>query len=478
LTSITNTSLLTCQSNRFIDNSPNNFRITKAGDVTIQRVSPFEPSPPFSDSTQYTPSVSSLKGGSAYFGQTAGDYISIPADTRFTLGTADHTIEFWYYIPTDYFMGAYATQWTYAASATQQATNNYYISIGTVGGGSVGVLLGASGSWGVNIGELLTVLPYVGRWNHIAVTRSGTTFRMFVNGVLIGIPNTYAGSIGAQGSSMFLGRDGGGNYGGGYYSDFRIVKGTAVYTGNFTPPIAPLTTSGNASIYPSTANINTTFPSTNTVLLCNFTDASIKDYSGYSDFELVGNVRLASNVSKYGGTAVYFDGTTSSHLKIRKPYQTPGTISTASSNSMIMGTGNLTAEMWVYPLASAAGTTYSLFTLGSETTGRYTAWIQNGQVKTNYYGATSANIGGNVQSNTWSHIAIVRNGSNINGYVNGIRLPNTETNANFIGNGGANIGSDGSGSSVFFGYIDDVRITQGNVRYTANFNVPNQLIIP
>jgi len=470
-----NTSLLICQSNRLKDNSPNNFAITKAGDVTIQKFSPFEPTPPFSNSTQYT--SSSIQGGSAYLGATLTDYLSIPADPRFTLGTADHTIEWWQYIPTDYFASGYSTQWTYASSATQQATNNYYFALGTAGGGGIGVLLGASGSWGINISGSTSLLPYIGRWIHIAISRQGNTFRLFLDGVLFG-SGTYAATIAAQGSAMFLGRDGAGSYGGGYYSDFRIVKGTAVYTGNFTPPIAPLLPYGTSTTYTSSANINTTFPATNTVLLCNFTDAAIKDYSGTNDLELVGNVRLVSNVSKYGGTAIYIEGTTGNHLKVQQKYRMPGTVATSASNSMIMGTGNITAEMWVYPLAMAAGTSYSLFTLGSEATNRYTAFIQNGQIKTNYYGAATANIGGNVQPNVWSHVAIVRNGSNINGYVNGVRLPNTETNSSFIGNGGANIGADSSGASVFFGYIDDVRITNGNVRYTANFNVPNQLVIP
>ena len=41
LTAITNTSLLTCQSNRFLDSSPNNFAITRNGDVSVQPYGPF-----------------------------------------------------------------------------------------------------------------------------------------------------------------------------------------------------------------------------------------------------------------------------------------------------------------------------------------------------------------------------------------------------------------------------------------------------
>jgi hypothetical protein len=68
LTAISGTSLLTCQSNRFKDNSTNNFTITRNGDVSVQRFSPFSPTAAYSAATI---------GGSGYFNGTT-DYISIP----------------------------------------------------------------------------------------------------------------------------------------------------------------------------------------------------------------------------------------------------------------------------------------------------------------------------------------------------------------------------------------------------------------
>ena len=49
-----------------------------------------------------------------------------------------------------------------------------------------------------------------------------------------------------------------------YISDFRFVKGVEVYTGNFTPPSGPLTTTGGT--YSSTTNV-TNPSSANTLLL-------------------------------------------------------------------------------------------------------------------------------------------------------------------------------------------------------------------
>ena len=82
LTAISNTALLTCQSNRLIDNSTNNATITRYGDTNVQRFSPFSPSAAYSTSTI---------GGSGYFDGNA-DYLSVPTNTALDLGTGDYTI--------------------------------------------------------------------------------------------------------------------------------------------------------------------------------------------------------------------------------------------------------------------------------------------------------------------------------------------------------------------------------------------------
>ena len=68
-----------------------------------------------------------------------------------------------------------------------------------------------------------------------------------------------------------------GNYGGGgnykwqgYVSDFRIVKGKAVYTGNFSPPTGPLTKTGGT--YPN--NTNRTDPTASETVLLTHQDTS------------------------------------------------------------------------------------------------------------------------------------------------------------------------------------------------------------
>jgi hypothetical protein len=75
-------------------------------------------------------------------------------------------------------------------------------------------------------------------WHHIAVTRSGNTFRSFVNGV-VEKTFTVSGSIFSDVTIPYnIGRvtyNGGGFYYNGYMDDFRVTKGLARYTANFTP---------------------------------------------------------------------------------------------------------------------------------------------------------------------------------------------------------------------------------------------------
>ena len=87
LTAVSGTSLLTCQSARFIDTSSNAFTITVNGDTKVQPYNPF-----------YTASIAS-NGGSMYF-DGSGDYLSVPSAPNMNFGTSNWTIECWVYVST------------------------------------------------------------------------------------------------------------------------------------------------------------------------------------------------------------------------------------------------------------------------------------------------------------------------------------------------------------------------------------------
>jgi hypothetical protein len=228
----------------------------------------------------------------------------------------------------------------------------------------------------------------------------------------------------------------------GNMSDFRVVKGTAVYTGTtYTVPTAPLTAI------------------TNTSLLLNFTNAGITDATAKNDLETVGNAQISTSVSKFGGGSIAFDG--SGDYCVTSP---------SAVNDL--STGNWTIEFWVYPTTAASQQT--LVNLGAS------ASNYNG---TNIFMNTSRQLvvdntvtgqpafsGGTLTLNTWNHVAITRVSTTTTGYINGVSVGTNSyiPNANQVVCLGYLIAT----GYAFNGYIDDFRITKGYARYTGNFTPP------
>ena len=454
LTAIANTSLLTCQSNNFKDNSTNNFTLTRNGDVSIQRFSPFRPNAAYSTSTI---------GGSAYFDGT-GDYLTVPANAVFAPGIGPFTVEGWYY--------------STAASGDQQmwaqtVSGTDYFSVWFIPATSQFLFIGI----GYGVYSPAIVNPKC--WNHFAVVRDATNITVYANGVA-GSPipfgvgynfnnTTYVPTISGYTHSQTLMMTG-------YLSNFRYVKGTSVYTGNFTPPTSPLLTSGTSSIYPNTANVNTTFAAANTSLLCNFTNAGIIDNAMMNNLETQTNAKISTTQSKFGGSSMVFDG--SSALSI--PY-TP---------LLNFGSGNFTIEFWTYVTATPSAEQYFLAAGPAGGGGVHRGFrmaAHNGSAAGIYFyaGGIASNaetlLGSFPSINAWHHIAIVRNGTTITGYVNGTALGttiNASTTAitdiisgdySFVG---ALQNAAPNGRLFYNGYIDDLRITKGVERYTATFTPP------
>jgi len=89
-----------------------------------------------------------------------------------------------------------------------------------------------------------TSLPDTGVWTHIAVARSSGTMRLFFNGILnkeATVTHSYASPV-----TMYI--VGGGGEFNGKISNFRFVKGTAVYTSSFKVPTEPLTNITNTKL--------------------------------------------------------------------------------------------------------------------------------------------------------------------------------------------------------------------------------------
>ena len=139
------------------------------------------------------------------------------------------------------------------------------------------------------------------QWTHCALTRdSSNVVRMWQGGVLVATNTetsafdfTYGSTVGPRiGQSSWASQSSTtGEALTGFISDFRIVKGSAVYTSAFTPPTAPLTAI------------------TNTSLLLNGTDAGIIDKSqSVKTVSLNGGAKSSTAQTKYLTSSMYFDG--------------------------------------------------------------------------------------------------------------------------------------------------------------------------
>jgi hypothetical protein len=434
LTAITNTSLLTCQSNRFIDNSSNNFTITRNGDTSVQRFSPFSPT------ASYAPSID---GGSGYFDGTGDSLVSASSASNI-LSTNDFTIEFWLY-PSN----------TSAAYRALVSSENYSAITGGwslyQNGAALELWVSPNSSAVITASAALTA----GAWQHIALSRVSGTLRLFVNGTQAGSLGTGAAFTGQQ---VWIGDNNAPSFDYfviGYMSDVRIVNGTGLYTTAFTPPTAPLTAV------------------TNTSFLANFTNAGIIDNAEMNNLETVGNAQISTAQSKFGGGSMLFDGNGDGLFV--PPSQNPN-----------FGSGNFTIELWIYYNSLTGAQTIISNGYTSPVTNGWLVQTGTGNGKFNFYKQTSpttvvlvvADGGSAMSAGVWYHMAIVRNGTTTTIYRNGTSVGSatdtteyTATAANFYVGGGTSTGFNGG---FFNGYIDDLRITKGFARYTANFTPPSQ----
>jgi hypothetical protein len=411
-----NVSLLTCQSSTFIDNSINNFTITVVGNTIPNTFAPFTVE--YASVQSYTPAVF---GGSMYFDGT-GDYLSVPDNAVFDFN-GNFTMEAWVYPNALSVDNAIAAQWV-----TGQL-NFIFKTVTTAGRPYFTAYPGSS-----VVVQGTTTAVTINTWNHIAVTRSGSTIRLFVNGVLDATTGTVTGTISAA-TPLTIGSVSTAQYWNGYLSDLRIINGTALYTSNFVPPAAPLT------------------PVINTSLLLNGTGAAVYDASTLNNFETVGDVKLSTVQSNWAGsTSMFFDGT--------------GDYLVAPTSLYTMfGTGDFTIEFWTNR-SSGNNTRFIEFSTG--------LLYIDGSGKLVYYSTSARIVSTNVfPSNQWVYVALVRASGFSKLYIDGVQTGSTFTDTINYTSGLLLIGTDdGSRSQFLTGYMQDIRITPGVARYTANFTPP------
>jgi hypothetical protein len=162
----------------------------------------------------------------------SGDYLSLASSSDFDFGTDDYTIECWINIDA----AGYNGLWTAGGSYNS----------------GVSLVVDSNGKFALYDGAYLIEsannVVSLGQWYHVAVSRSSNTVKLFVNGAEIGSATQSSIPQGAFYVGAEVASNGSASDIDGKISNFRVVKGTAVYTSSFRPPTEPLTNITNTKL--------------------------------------------------------------------------------------------------------------------------------------------------------------------------------------------------------------------------------------
>lgn len=420
----------------FIDSSTNAFTVTRNGDAVQSGFNPF----------------SGVSNGAGFFDGN-GDYLSCASNAAFAFGSGDFTIEYW----------LYASSWS-----TTPVIVDTRLSGSSVNGYSDFVTTGGVFSLYLNNTTVYTMtgsLP-LNTWTHIAISRSGTSLRVFINGTQNG--STVTNSTVMSDSNLLVAVNRGitagtisTNFFNGYLSNVRLVKGTAVYTSNFTVPTSPLTAITNTSLL---------------LLMENY--SVVNSTSASRLVTLFGNTTISTAQFPTGmDRSIYFDGN--------------GDYLTIPDNADFnMGTSSFTLECFIY-LSSAPGTFATIINKDGKNA---VSWPQYALYVNNNYrvnfslssvpnttpsptvlitGATTLAL------NTWYHVAATRVGTSATLWVNGVSDGTSSSVPSTLNNGARPLyvgWEDRTTADTAFnfpGYISNLRLVKGAAIYTANFTTPS-----
>jgi len=184
-----------------------------------------------------------------------------------------------------------------------------------------------------------------------------------------------------------------------------------------------------------------------------FTDSSLPTKSVAVSY---GSPTQSTTKSKFGGKALYLDGSSS--------------IVTQASSAFDFGAGDFTIEFWVLFNSVASGQriaggdqqlggSYN-WAIYTTVTGRLDFYLSTGTP----WDIASGQPFGSIETDRWYHVALVRNGNTFTGYLDGVAGASVTSSSALASNSnnGPHFGFATGG--YFNGYIDDVRITKGVAR--------------
>lgn len=387
-------------------------------------------------SPQITTSVVKYGTGSLYLNGSISQ-LRVPTNTNFNFGTADFTIEGWYYL-----LDTTSIRCLWDFNECQPFRIMFESS-------TLKLQYSSAGTTVISTTDITWTT-----WNHIALVRSGNVVTLYVNGNSKGTWNTTL-NLSPGSVNLFIGCNRGDTwFWNGYIDDFRITNDVARYTANFTPPTAPFANTG-PTVDPYYDYVTLLLPMNGANSSTSFIDSS----RTAKVITVNDGAQISTTRSKFGGSSAYFDGA--------NDY-----LSVASSEDFNFGSLNFTIELWVNRVGLGTGDRFLVSrNNGSDFLFRWEAanilqfYINSNLILSNSFA---------FDVDTWYHFAVVRSGNNFILFVNGVSVATATTSITMNNSGQPVLVGGYTAGDYFNGYIDDLRITKGIARYTANFTVPAQ----
>lgn len=249
---------------------------------------------------------------------------------------------------------------------------------------------------------------------------------------------------------------------------FRVNDGTA------NSAAATVTLTVADAVDASFANVSLLLKADGANNSTSFVDSSANNLA----ISRLGNAAIRTAQSKFGGSSAYFDGSGDN-------------LSIANSALFSFGTGNFTIECWFFiagnsPLSAGnqrIATIFSCFAPSGSSMG-YNFYILGDSSTTgtglgfeNYQSGSGGglNAPATVAQNQWHHAAVSRQGTLTRFFLNGALIGSTTLSSQNVTTTHAQLVGRTSVPGYTYdlnGYIDDLRVTKGIARYTANFTPP------
>ena len=244
-------------------------------------------------------------------------------------------------------------------------------------------------------------------------------------------------------------------------AEARITNALLTTVHNVTASVtgAATVTNSNLQLFdPYFANVSVLLHGTGTNNQTTFTDSS----SNALSITRGGNTVISTSRFKFNTSSILFPQTASDVLNI------------ANSGTLFQFTGNFTIEGFVnldtnsvdksfYVISNVAVNTFLAFNIDGTNFNIYLNSVSPSSV-----------ISHGMSVDIWYHIAMVRNGSIITLYVDGVSkgtISNSATLGFASGSSGLNRLGGGLNDAM---YIDEFRITKGVARYTTGFTPPSR----